>query len=243
MSEPLLLTHEGLQLLLESESDPFRRRDLAPEQAEQYDRLQKAGLLDERGRVTPESAPALAAIRQPVVRLEIEMAVGRTGRRWYAAMGETRSVILAPPSLALGPDVSAAQVASFAEPPSEFELLVVERAWTPVEACSWLGVGPREQRADLIELPADALQRRLADPAEPVPPGVDPEVWSQPLLMWGLTADPGGHSMLVLDAGASGLWAFAGRDPRARLVPLPSYEAWRLVLQAITEAFTTAQTS
>lgn len=239
MSDPLLLTHDGLQMLLESESDPFRRRDLSPDLAEQFDRLQGAGLLDELGRVPAAAAPALQALRKPVVRLEIEVAAGQTGRKWYAAMGETRSVVLAPPSLALGPGVSAAQVASFAEPPpAEFQVRIVERAWAPVAACDWLGIGPREQRAGVHEFPAGALQRRLVDAAEPVPPGVDPELWAQPLLMWGLTADPGGHSMLVLDAGATGLWAFAETGPQVRLVPLPSYEAWRLILQAITEAFT-----
>lgn len=241
MNEPLLLTHDGLQLLLESESDPFRRRDLEPELAEQFDRLQRAGLLDERGRVSEAAGPALVAIRKPTVRLEIEVAVGATGRKWYAAMGETRSVILAPPSVALNPGVSAAQVAGFTEPPpAEFEVQIVERAWAPVAACAWVGIGPRQQRAGELEFSVDALQRRLVDPAEPVPPGVDPALWAQPMLMWGLTANPGGHSMLVLDAGATGLWAFAETGPQARLVPLPSYEAWRLILQAITEAFTTS---
>lgn len=241
MSDRLLLTHDGLQLLLESESDPFRRRDLTPDLAEQFDRLQAVGLLDEGGRVTKQAGPALEALRKPAVKLEIEVAVGRTGRKWFAAMGGTRSVILAPPSVALGPGVTAAQVASFAEPPpAEFEVQIVERAWAPVAACAWVGVGPRLQRAGELEFPVDALQRRLVDPAEPTPQGVDPELWAQPLLMWGLTADPGGHSMLVLDAGATGLWAFAETGPQARLVPLPSYEAWRLILQAITEAFTSA---
>ncbi|WP_084963681.1 hypothetical protein [Thermoactinospora rubra] len=238
MTEQLLLSHDGLQLLLESEIEPFRPQELSPALAEQHARLREAGLLDDRGRVPEQARPALDTLRKPVVRLEIEAAVGRVGRRWYAAMGDTHAVIVESPSPALGPGVSAEQVAGFAEPPpGEFAVRIVERAWTPVAACAWLGVGPRLQRAGELDLPGASLQRRLVDPREPVPDGVDPELWAQPMLLWGLTTDPGGPSLLVLDAGATGLWAFTETGERARLTALPSYEAWRLILHAITVAY------
>jgi hypothetical protein len=118
-----------------------------------------------------------------------------------------------------------------------------------------VGIGPRQQRAEPFTVPADALQRRLADATEPPPPGVDPVLWAEPMLMWGLTVDvgehgpipdepepspagrepllPGEHGLLVLDAGATGLWAFTAARPEAHLTPLPAYEAWRLILRAI----------
>ncbi|MEU6717345.1 hypothetical protein ABZ897_38270 [Nonomuraea sp. NPDC046802] len=236
-STRVTLTDTGLRLLMGADQDPCQRQELDPEAAEQFDRLVEAGLLSERGRVLPKARPALEAIREPVSRLVIEAAVGRTGRRWSAAIGAARAVVLAPPAIALGPGVSAAEAAAFDEPPTEeFELRIMEPGWAVVDACAWAGIGPRLQRADPFTLPSDVLQRRLIDPDEAAPSGVDPELWAEPMLMWGLRADPGEHGLLVLDAGATGLWAFTATQPEASLVPLPAYEAWRFILRGLRQA-------
>ncbi|GAA3684903.1 hypothetical protein GCM10022224_057020 [Nonomuraea antimicrobica] len=235
------LTDAGLRMLMAADQDPYQRNEVDPEQ---FDRLVGAGLLDERGRALPKAQPALEAMREPVARLAIEAAVGRTGRRWSAAIGEAQAVVLAPPAVALGPDVSAAEVAAFDEPPpEEFELRIMPPGWAVVDACAWAGIGPRLQRADPFTLPTDVLRCRLEDAGVPVPDGIDPELWAEPMLMWDLTIDPGEsteqpgrHGLLVLDTGATGLWAFTATQPESRLVPLPSYEVWRLILRALRQA-------
>ena len=242
MTGPLRLTHDGIRLLLESDVEPYRRRDLDAELAGQFDRLCEAGLLDDRGRVAKDARHVVETLREPAVRMEIEAVVGRTGRRWYAALGDTHAVVLSPPGIALGPGVDAATVAAFEEPPpAEFDVQIVPKSWAPVAACEWLGVGPREQRSGEHEVtgPIDvtALRRRLADATEPPPPGVTAALWSQPLLMWGLRTEPGDAHALVLDGGATGLWAVTETEPAVTLVPLPPYEAWRMILAAITQAY------
>lgn len=103
MTGRLRLTHDGLRLLPESDGEPYRRRDLDEDLGEQYDRLCEAGLPDDRGRVAREARHAVETLRRPAVRMEIEAVVGRTGRRWYAAFGDTHAVVLSPPGIALGP--------------------------------------------------------------------------------------------------------------------------------------------
>ncbi len=242
MSEPLRLTHDGLRLLLESDGEPYRRRDLGDELGEQYDRLRRAGLLDDRGRVERDARHAVEALRKPEVRMEIEAVVGRTGRRWYAALGETHAVVLSPPGIALGPGVDAETVAAFEEPPpAEFDVQIVPKSWVPVAACQWVGVGPREQRSGEREvtgpIDAAALRRRLADAAEPPPAGAGAALWEQPLLLWGVRTEPGDAHALVLDGGATGLWAVTEVEPGITLAPLPPYEAWRMLLAAVTQAY------
>lgn len=242
MTEPLRLTRDGLRLLLESDGEPYRRRELGPELAEQYDRLVAAGLLDDRGRVERDARHAVETLRRPDVRMEIEAVVGRTGRRWYAAMGETHAVVLSPPGIAIGPGVDAETVASFDEPPpAEFDVQIVPKSWAPVAACEWVGIGPRRQRSGLREAPGPidpaALRRRLADASEPVPPGAGAELWEQPLLMWGVRTEPGDAHALVLDGGVTGLWAVVEVESAVRLLPLPPYEAWCMLLTAITQAY------
>lgn len=190
---PLWLTREGLDLLLESDSTPYSRRELTESQAEQWDRLREAGLLNARGRIPWKARHILAAIRRPEVAVEAYALTGDTAAvRWRANMKGDHALIWAPPGPVPDATVTARQVADYLrDPPEEYYVQVVTKSWTPVAAFAWMGLCNRDAYDGDHRFPAKALYRRLTDPDEPCPPGVPPALWAEPLVLWYVVAFPG----------------------------------------------------
>lgn len=241
---PLRLTREGLDLLLESDSVPFSRRELTDEQAEQWERLRAAGLLNTRGKVPWRARHVLAAIRTPEVAMEVYAMDGDTAvARWRANMQGDHALIWAPPSPVPDSTVTARQVADYLRnPPEEYYVQVVTKAWTPVAAFAWMGLCGRNAYAGDYRFPGEALARRLTDPDEPCPPGVPPTLWAEPLMFWYVVATPGEHCTYLLDSGASGLWEIEWEKGEVRLEPLPVYNAWLTLLEILQRAYQTLNT-
>lgn len=234
------LTEAGVDLFYRSGSWYRRRRKLDPERAEQFDRLHEAGLLDERGRATEDAQPALRALRNPWMTVTVQATAGQFGRQWIAQLGPTHAWIIAHPSPAIGPHLTAEQVAALDESHGkEFEVQIVPLSWTPVAACQWIGINPREARPTGLEtkcISRDSLVRRVADPAEPCPEGIDPEFWAQPMLLWAVITNPGGAHCLVLDTGHDGLWQVQQEDSDVELEAALPHDAWRLIVRAMNKA-------
>jgi hypothetical protein len=237
--ESPVITEAGLELLVRSATSAQRPEALNEPLRLELEGLVRAGLVDGDGRLNPGAKDLVEAVRRPNVRMQIEVAAGQSVRTWKAWLGYQRAVILAQSSPAItaadGPrDVAERRPLTLAG----YDLQAVLPGWVPVAAARWLGLGPRESLAGLPRLPLPALLRRLADPATPVP-GDDPvlaRIWEQPLQMCAITVEPSGERAVLLDGARTGLWLLASEEEVAVLTPLPSHEAWRLLLTLITKA-------
>jgi hypothetical protein len=191
----LRLTMEGLLVLAAAARRPVRPGELTERARAQLDILHGEGLIGNRGTVTEGAAAAARALAAPNVRLNADIGTSAGRATWSAWLGPERAVV------AVRADPARDDLAVFIVPP----------AWAPVMAVRWLGVGPRPEAApgSVAVVPMALLQQRLADRAVPAPPGAPAEVralWDQPLVLWGLRADPGGFGLLVLDAARAGFW-------------------------------------
>jgi len=191
----LRLTMEGLLVLAAAARRPVQPDELTDQARAQLDILRGHGLIGNLGTPTEQAAPVTQALIAPNVRLRAEIGTARGRATWSAWLGAERAVV------AVRADPARDDLAVFIVPPG----------WAPVMAVRWLGVGPRPKATldGAARLPVTLLQQRLADPATPIPAGIGGELralWGQPLVLWGLKAEPGGFGMLVLDAGQAGFW-------------------------------------
>jgi hypothetical protein len=204
----LRLTMEGLLVLAAAARRPVQPDELTGLARAQLDILRGHGLIGNLGTPTEQAAPVTRALIAPNVRLRAEIGTARGRASWSAWLGAERAVV------AVRADPASDDLAVFIVPPG----------WAPVMAVRWLGVGPRPKATldGAARLPLTLLQQRLADPATPIPAWACGELrtlWGQPLVLWGLKAEPGGFGMLVLDAGQAGFWQAL---PRGNLATGPS---------------------
>jgi len=191
----LRLTMEGLLVLAAAARRPVQPDELTDQARAQLDILRGHGLIGNLGTPTEQAAPVTRALTAPNVRLRAEIGTAQGRATWSAWLGAERAVV------AVRADPGSDDLAVFIVPPG----------WAPVMAVRWLGIGPRPKAplGGAARLPLALLQRRLADPATPIPAGSCGELralWGQPLVLWGLKAEPGGFGLLVLDAGQAGFW-------------------------------------
>jgi hypothetical protein len=209
---PVTVSTQGLHLLLDALIEPVDVARVPSALADDVAVLIGSGLLASDGSVPEAARAGVSAVRQPLCVIDLEAAVGRVPRHYRAYIGAWSAATYAtdPPFPGLGS--SSAAVAEYDVPPLRSrQFRIVARDWPPVDAAEWIGLTPRPNRVDgSFRLPAAALTRRLSDAAAP-PPDTDTagadvlrHVWSEPLVAWGATIDPGSARMMVLDAGTSG---------------------------------------
>ncbi|MBV9384333.1 MAG: hypothetical protein JOY82_24835 [Streptosporangiaceae bacterium] len=233
--EPALrLSTGGLLLMATAGKDPLRADDLTGAARAQLHILRDRGIIGNAGTPTEAAAPAVRAMAAPNVRLTADIGVATGRATWSAWLGAERAVV------AVRTDPAGDDLAVFIVPPG----------WAPVMAVRWLGVGPRPQppAGGAVALPADLLRQRLAERATPPPPEAARELrtlWSSPLRLWGVRAEPGHFGMLILDAGRAGYWQLtdapadgsgAGEQERVTLTPLTARDVWRRVVHSAVSA-------
>lgn len=214
---PVTVSTHGLHLLLDALVEPVDVARVPAGLADDVAVLIGAGLLSPDGSVPEAARAGVAAVRQPLCVIDVEAAVGRVPRHYRAYIGARSAATYAtdPPFPGLGS--SSASVADYDVPPLRSrQFRIVARDWPPVDAAEWIGLTPRPDRVDgSFRVAAASLTRRLGDAATPPPASVAEgadvlrHVWTEPLVAWGATIDPGSSKMMVLDAGGSGHFLLA----------------------------------
>src|SRR5699024_6462577 len=123
--------------------------------------LEQAGLVSATGEIPDDARPVLSAVREPVCTVDVEAAVGVTGRTFRAWVGTDVAVIFASDPPWSGVEPTAEATASFAmPPPAARELRVVDPEWVPVALARWASITPRQVREPAeLSVAADTFQR------------------------------------------------------------------------------------
>lgn len=205
----------GLHLLLDALVEPIDLARVPPERADDVAMLVGAGLITRDGKVPDGVRDSVAAVRQPLCVIDVEAALGRVPRHYRAYIGARAAATYATDPPFPGPRASSAAVAEYDVPPLRSrQFRIVARDWPPIDVAQWIGLTPRPDRVDgQFVVPVDVLTKRLGDASTPAPrdtaeraadSAVLGRVWTEPIVAWGMTVDPGRARMMVLDAGSAG---------------------------------------
>lgn len=234
---PLRLTPEGIALFVAASRRPQPPDDLAAGQREQHAVLTRAGLIGPDGGVTEAARDAADALDTPRVLVQVKAVRGRAAATWTAWVGAARSFVVASPSPALGAGDDPYAPAGPFDLEGELNVEIVVPGWTSVCAMRWLGVTPRpEEGRDEVRVQAALLERRLAGERVPPPDDAAPRlrtIWGQPTLLWAASSSPGDAALLMLDAGAAGLWRVRTEGGTSVLSPCSSREVWRDMMRLV----------
>lgn len=240
---PVTVSTPGLHLLLDALVEPIDLSRVPPDRVDDVSALVGAGLLAPDGSVPAAARAGVAAVRQPLCVIDIEAAVGRVPRHYRAYVGERAAATYATDPPFSGLRSSRAAVAEYDVPPLRSrQFRIIARDWPPVDAAEWVGLTPRPDRLDgRFTVSADDLSRRLGDASTPKPGGdthdgdadVLRQVWAEPLVAWGVTVDPGGARMMVLDAGTAGHFELSRSGNRVVAAGASSRTIWERMIAMI----------
>lgn len=236
----------GLHLLLDALIEPIDLSRVPSDRVDDVSALVGAGLLATDGSVPAAARAGVAAVRRPLCVIDIEAAVGRVPRHYRAYVGARAAATYATDPPFSGVRSSGAAVAEYDVPPLRSrQFRIVARDWPPVDAAEWVGLTPRPDRVDgRFAVSAGDLSRRLGDASTPLPRGaadqldnggadVLQQVWIEPLVAWGVTVDPGGGRMMVLDAGAAGHFELSRSGNRVVAAGASSRTIWERMIAMV----------
>lgn len=198
--------------------------------------LDKAGLMDPKGRLTAAGLTMTAPLADPLGSLTVSAGYLDRGSSLQVALGQQDALLLAGPSHAelMGPDPGRHRDRL------QLDLVSLNDLYPAVAA--WLGIGPAwTVPVAALEVPVEALNRRMVDPSEPAPV-TDPawlRMWAEPWFLWHVSdgAESGdGTGWGYIGAGRAGQHRLVVDGESASLLPLNSSQAYRDLMSGIEGA-------